>query len=503
MTVNEDDEEKGGAHGQWQYELLTDPKSLNKTQKYTTEVNFEILNIPDIFIEGGSRIIRRALLDKGYFGCNNIFLDRENTQARKNAPNGRIVFYSTIIHDWDVKPKRKKVQIDWKTKDRATGLMINSSTVIEVYARNYINPETYKEKICKYCDQKGHGPWSCPKIIDPNDNRFSATSARLAKDEVAKPAWTKAIPSKVTKNLGLGDWPPPAGGQFRPMPPHLPQHNYDEINDMAIIDDDTDRVAKAKEIVNKYKTNPATTNHQQLGVQNHHEVPMILSPTVMNEAKWRSANAGDFSFTPGHGVYEESEIDEEGDKKDYVINNINHSNWRLFRAKHVGIDTNQGTNHKGTCLWTNGCWNFGDDEKTVYKRNKARVTVDDLENIEWDCLVNNLRLNRYSLMDIFLSENAATLSKVFKSATKKSKIMEMLSIDYNNIGWADPEHKVNPNTATIKTRQHRNTDNEALAVCAILKAVRRGSALDVNQLVEESTDFITLVNVRKTRKTNK
>ena len=524
----------------WKYSLLTKETRFRKKTKYTLiRPDFNILSIPDLLSEGGSKYISTALKNSGFTGLSSVMVDYESNKARKGCPNGKITFYSTLIPDPSLdKPKVTKVPVTFEVKDAVTGKKVPHKIVLQVVAKIPKDPNTFKDGNfngnCRQCGVYGHVAWACTEIDDIGTN-FTGAAARINESASIRhndtmwnvPSQQPNTQSRRSVRLPFVSYADTAASRPSPNLATALDNGLDLITEMQAANDvklsEEDRRKRIDDIIAKQKAKLATAMAAPLviGSRLTPEGASALStsprPGDMDEAKLKKeiASLGQFEFGPKCPLIEkvdQSDDDTPGAEvpQEYIINNVDHKRWHVFSAKTLGVSINTNRNFDGSAIFSNGSWT--DDEDRSYKRKSLALRQGLAKQFvanEWKSFIRVKDINKLDVREMFLSENVETLARIMLNKTKRAEIFKLFHIEYTSIHYKvdmaeiiEEENKGRSQTRKskqdLKDSLKRDFESEAAAICCIFAALEDGCGISHKDVIEE--DYVTVNGRRKLNK---
>ena len=524
----------------WKYSLFTKETRFRKKTKYTLiRPDFNILTIPDLLSEGGSKLIFTALKNSGFTGLSSVMVDYESNKARRGCPNGKITFYSTLIPDPSLdKPKVTKVPVTFDLKDAVTGKKVPHKIILQVVAKVPKDPNSFKDGNfngnCRQCGVYGHVAWACTEIDDIGAN-FTGAAARINESANIRnndTMWNVSSQPSSTQNrrsvrLPFVSYADTAASRPSPNLATALDNGLDLITEMQAANDvklsEEDRRKRIDDIIAKQKAKLATAMAAPLviGSRLTPEGASALStsprPGDMDEAKLKKeiASLGQFEFGPKCPLIEkvdQSDDDTPGAEvpQEYIINNVDHKRWHVFSAKTLGVSINTNRNFDGSAIFSNGSWT--DDEDRSYKRKSLALRQGLAKQFvanEWKSFIRVKDINKLDVREMFLSENVETLARIMLNKTKRAEIFKLFHIEYTSIRYKvdmaeiiEEENKGRSQTRKskqdLKDSLNRDFESEAAAICCIFAALEDGCGISHKDVIEE--DYVTVNGRRKLNK---
>ena len=460
----------------WSYCVKDIDTEVADTIKYVSLQLKNIKDIPDVEAPGGSKIIKKAIQDKGLDVSSNVYMQTHNNLSRVQIPTGAVYFWSRDLPDESTKKDGRfpltNIPVKFQTFDHHSGHTVNNTVILKVRPVPPREDIPTEDRQCKVCDEKGHYSWECPKVTETSTNgasSFPATSERVTRDSL---------------NLALENFPALSGEGSSRMANAWHSRSA-AIRKAAAVNTDlvkdlTDALVGMKAAGNDSEEDIKVAIEKCLSAcQNQAKSSTEEDRTV---EKLTKKLKGEFIFHGSKPLYTVSE-------NIISIDDISHREWDKFSAKVWGFNGREEASWKPYLSAFNPI--DKDNESKEWKpkvKRTMQLACHIIRTLRWESLQQK-KFERRDLLVTALTEPVEELQKIFQctGSVKESHLEEWLGIEEDMIiSWSSK-----PGTQDPRAKA-------AYAICLCLENLL---SIDVNGIATLE-DFATLNNRRNGKEKN-
>ena len=454
----------------WSYCVKDIDTEVADTVKYVSLQLKNIKDIPDVEAPGGSKIIKKAIQDKGLDVSSNVYMQTHNNLSRVKIPTGAVYFWSRDLPDESTKKDDKfpltNIQVKFQTFDPYSGHAVNNTVILKVRPVPPRADIPIEDRKCKVCEEKGHYSWECPSVTEPSTGgacAFPATSERVTKDSL---------------DAALEEFPALSGFKMANVwQSKSTIIRKAEVGNTNLVKDLTEALMGMKATGNDNEEDIRLTVEKCLNA-GQNQSKLSVEEDRMAE-KLAKKLKGEFVFYGSKPLYTVSD-------NIILIDDISHKEWDKFSAKVWGF------NGREEEAWKPYLASFNpidkDNESKEWKpkvKRTMQLACHLIRTLRWESLQQK-KFERRDLLVTALTEPVEELQKIFQCAgsVKESHLEEWLGIEEDKIiSWSSK-----PGTQDPRAKA-------AYAICLCLENLL---SIDVNGIATLE-DFATLNNRRNAK----